>query len=53
LKIRHLIRKNGYFENYDIEVDHTDVEKSISLNADLLDLGSIGSENVKKYMGNR
>jgi len=53
LKIRHLIRKNGYFANYDTEEDHTDVEKSISLDADLLDLGSIGSENLKKYMDNR
>ena len=51
LKIRHLIRKNGYFDNHkSSDVQHKDIEQSISLDADLLDINEIGNNNVRRYM---
>ena len=49
LKIRHIIRKNEYLMKHSEEVEHTDIEKFLSLDSDLLYLKDIAAENVKNY----
>ena len=47
-KIRHLFRKNGYFER--TEEEHVDLEESSKLEEDLLLIKSIGQDNLNAYL---
>ena len=50
LKVRHLIRKNGYLAQINEELPHTDVEKAVNLNEDILNLEEIAFQNISKYI---
>lgn len=49
-KVRCLFRKNNYLSNpMELQI-HMDIEKKVNLSDDLLNLQSIATENLKKYI---
>lgn len=53
LKIRCLLRRNRYLSEVDIEKEHSDVEKSLLVSGDMLELKVIATKNLSKYLENK
>ena len=53
LKVRCLFRRNKYLNEVKVEKEHSDVEKSLLVSGDMLELKTIALNNLVKYMENK